>query len=116
VRDKPGRQEMEEGSDCGLLRAGEERHRSTAGFGEREEHLLVDLTGPCWQQPLARDWAAFLTGRLHPLAQDLVASHWSGAGSGRLVLSRRWLPGSLCARGRRMPACVREESEVLLII
>ena len=49
VREKPGGQEMEEGSDCqGLLRAGEERQRSTAGFGEGEEHLLVDLTGPCW--------------------------------------------------------------------
>jgi hypothetical protein len=32
-------------------------------------------------------WAAFLIGRLQPVAQDLVASHWPGADSGRLALS-----------------------------
>jgi hypothetical protein len=86
VREKPGGQEMEEQSDCqGLLRAGEERQRSTAGFGEGEEHLLVDLTGPCCQQPLARDWAVraiggfgrlLLVGWCQVLAKKMASNDW----------------------------------------
>jgi hypothetical protein len=53
------------------LRAGEERQRSMAGFGEGEEHLLVDLTGRCRQPALAK---------------RAVTNHWPGAGSGS-----RWL-------------------------
>jgi hypothetical protein len=56
-----------------------------AGFGEGEELLLVDLTGPCWQQPLARDWAALaiggfgrllLVGWCQPLAKKMVSNDW----------------------------------------
>jgi hypothetical protein len=86
VREKLGGHEMEEGSDCqGLLRAEEERQRSMAGFGEGNEHLLVDLIGSCWQQPLARDWTAraiggfgrlLLVGWCQALAKKMSSNDW----------------------------------------
>jgi hypothetical protein len=53
------------------------------GEGDRERSgCLDDLTGRCWQL----------------LAQDLVASHWTGAGSGRLC--QEWGEGEMACAGK----------------
>jgi hypothetical protein len=40
---------------------------------------LVDLTGHCWH-PIGHRGRQLSAGRLQPLVQNLVASHWPGAG------------------------------------